>query len=208
MNAICFFVEPTDRVRISLRRYVSSEREKCDRSGLGYHDAVLGPIGESPAAFAEREDRRVLLNPFEQSISRQDERWPAECACGRAFTEADEWQVWQDLLYRRTDTGAIVTLRDKVPGMMWDAWWHPKDYKGQDGRSLCVVLPNGHEWMIDGRASNCTKPQDREHRCWVRHGEPPVLTVDKNGNTCAAGAGSIGVPGWHGFLRNGVLEEC
>jgi hypothetical protein len=29
------------------------------------------------------------------------------------------------------------------------------------------------------------------------------LHVDKNGNTCAAGAGSIITGKWHGFLHNG-----
>lgn len=42
-------------------------------------------------------------------------------------------------------------------------------------------------------------------RCWVRHGEPPIVTVNKDGLTCAAGAGSIGIGGgeryYHGFLQ-------
>lgn len=75
-------------------------------------------------------------------------------------------------------------------------------------RHLCVVLPNGHWWVIDSRCSNCTKPEDQTHRCWVRHGEPPNVTVDKDGETCAAGSGSILADGWHGFLRNGELVEA
>lgn len=46
-------------------------------------------------------------------------------------------------------------------------------------------------------------PDDAEHRCWIRHGEPPLITVDKNGLTCAAGAGSIQCRDYHGFLRDG-----
>ena len=103
------------------------------------------------------------------------------------------------------------------PGdMYWASWYH------QDGRCvlgkwdncndprghLMVVLPNGHTWDIDGRASNCDMKDERTHRCWVRHGEPPNITVDKGGHTCHAGAGSIIGGEWHGFLRNGVLEEC
>jgi hypothetical protein len=68
---------------------------------------------------------------------------------------------------------------------------------------LYVVTPGGHWWDIDGRASNCTMKDDKQHRCWVRHGEPPNVTVDKAGLTCKAGAGSIKVDGYHGFLRNG-----
>lgn len=52
---------------------------------------------------------------------------------------------------------------------------------------------------------NCTMPYDYEHRCWVRHGEPPAITVDKQGHTCAAGAGSIQCGSYHGFLEDGAL---
>lgn len=88
---------------------------------------------------------------------------------------------------------------------MWDAWWY--SWKGADEKSLMVVTPDGWTWNIDGPASNCTMPDDREHRCWVRHGEAPEITVDKDGLTCGAGAGSIQTPKWHGFLRNGYLVE-
>lgn len=81
-------------------------------------------------------------------------------------------------------------------------------HKGEDGRTLWVKLPNGDMWCVDSRASNCTKPEDTEHRCWVRHGEAPNITVDKVGNTCSAGAGSIQSGSYHGFLRNGYLEQA
>lgn len=79
---------------------------------------------------------------------------------------------------------------------------------GPDGRHLVCVTPAGH-WRIDSRASNCTMIDDDEHRCWIRHGSPEAgdLHVDKNGKTCAAGAGSIQMGSWHGFLHNGVLYK-
>lgn len=80
-------------------------------------------------------------------------------------------------------------------------------WKGADGRCLAVILPNGREWMIDAEASNCTRKGDRTHKCWVRHGEPPNITVGKDGETCDAGAGSIMAGDYHGFLRDGVLTE-
>jgi hypothetical protein len=92
------------------------------------------------------------------------------------------------------------------PGALWFAPW--KKRFGFDGKALYCRLPGGHDWFIDGRCSNCTLPNDTQHRCWVRHGEPPYITVDKNGNTCSAGAGSIIVPNWHGFLRQGYLEQA
>lgn len=72
-------------------------------------------------------------------------------------------------------------------------------------KHLVVVTPDGHWWDIDSRASNCTMKEDKVHRCWVRHGDPPNVTVDKQGATCNAGAGSIQTPDWHGFLRDGKL---
>lgn len=98
------------------------------------------------------------------------------------------------------------------PGDMWwvDCYGNGKGgcvfhSEGCDGRHLFVITPDGQDWDIDGRASNCTRPDDDVHRCWVRHGEAPGITVDKRGNTCAAGAGSIAMPGYHGFLRNGAF---
>lgn len=86
---------------------------------------------------------------------------------------------------------------------------------GSDGLSVICVIPSSHYkrgktyWYIDRRATNCTMKDDKEHRCWVRHGTVgDAIHVDKNGNTCAAGAGSIAVPGFHGFLHNGVLRDC
>lgn len=140
----------------------------------------------------------------------------------------------RDCDWRRTDTGDIVcrgsTWRPHgVPvGAMWyseyqgdhfpkgPADYHPHivpegrnkpaqpSYMFQSGPHLHVMTPGG-EWNIDSRASNCTLPYDYEHRCWVRHGEPPNITVDKNGRTCAAGAGSIQCGTYHGFLRAGEL---
>lgn len=77
---------------------------------------------------------------------------------------------------------------------------------GPDGICLMVRLPNGHDWMVDSEASNCTR-KGEPHQCWVRHGDPREcrVSVDKNGDTCAAGAGSIQGGDWHGFLRDGVL---
>jgi hypothetical protein len=87
---------------------------------------------------------------------------------------------------------------------MYYASWLPKDmyWDNKTDEHLMVITPGG-EWCIDSRASNCTLPNDRLHRCWVRHGEPPNITVDKAGHTCSAGGGSIISGNYHGFLRNG-----
>ena len=106
----------------------------------------------------------------------------------------------------RVDTGEKIEGRpwNAEPGAMWFATVHhvPAFYP-HPGPNLHVVCPDGTVWNIDMRATNCTRPDDDTHHCWCRHGEPPNVTVDKNGDTCQAGAGSIATPGYHGFLRNG-----
>jgi hypothetical protein len=95
------------------------------------------------------------------------------------------------------------------PGcFFWNDYLPEKAYfDNQEGPMLMLVLPNGNHWNIDSRASNCGNIQDRQHRCWCRHGEVPNITVDKNGLTCNAGAGSIQSGNYHGFLKNGELTE-
>lgn len=78
------------------------------------------------------------------------------------------------------------------------------DWSNCNGKHLIVEVPDGDLWDVDHRAINCSAPWDREHRCWVRHGELPFITINKNGYTCDVGGGSVlTVKKWHGFLRNG-----
>lgn len=129
--------------------------------------------------------------------------------------------------YVRPDTGELMVSPLPV-GAVYAAegWGHgPQNWRTKradgrdqyvtrvnevDGRVLVCVCPDGHPWTIDARASNCTMPDDDEHWCWVRHGsaEAGTLHVDKNGVTCAAGAGSIATGKWHGFLHGGQLVTC
>lgn len=129
------------------------------------------------------------------------------CSCGK---QAAQVSAGWSPLYKRSDTGEIIGGKSKLPpGACYDSP-HYHDWRtGPDGRSLSVVLPNGDHWFIDNRASNCTKPEDKIHRCWIRHGRPEdgTLHVDKAGDTCTAGAGSIAVDGYHGFLHNGYLTD-
>lgn len=196
-----FFIEPTDRQKASLRRYHDT-KERCEASGCGYHNAHTSiedlPVGDASVSFRDADEARAW-----------DSRWPTHCACGYEFADADEWQLFAQTIYRRADTGEEMTLRDAPVGACWDAHWMGARHKGADGRCLWVKTPGG-DWMIDGRAKNCTMPGDNDHRCWVRHGRPEdgTLHVDKDGHTCAAGAGSIIVGSYHGFLHNGHLTPC
>jgi hypothetical protein len=212
----CFLVTPLEKCAIYSRRYTSPNTPgltKWDCS-TGHHDAqVYVKTVEDP--IDEERDRYRYSGDWRRY--KDDPRWPTKCdKCDYSFSDSDERQEFTDPLYHDLQ-GKVYTLRGRqpefcppgilpaTPGMMWDAWWYSR--KGPDGLSLVVICPGGSEWMIDSRASNCTMKDDEVHRCWVRHGTPPELTVDKNGNTCAAGAGSIQTSNWHGFLRGGCLVE-
>lgn len=116
-----------------------------------------------------------------------------------------------DSLYRRVGTDEVMTIKDAPPGAMFRAPWYTWITSQDAGAPLCVKLPNGWQWCIDEQAANCTMKDDarqQRHHCWIRHGQPPDVTVDKQGSpTCAAGAGSIVAEDYHGFLRNGWLED-
>ena len=201
----------TDRVRRELRRYGGSAVDRknvCPIWGT-YHNASV---------FLD-----IIIDKDQVSGDKwphDDQRWPKICDCGQyTFIDNDNWQIFTQHLWKR-DTGDEYTLNEAPPGAMWYADWMTEKldkskvgnmWRGPDDRCLVVKCPDGHNWMIDDQASNCTMKEDKIHKCWVRHGVPPQITVDKitNGDdrTCNAGAGSIQTPKWHGFLTNGILSE-
>lgn len=137
----------------------------------------------------------------EEAQRRSDAKWL------EGDIESSGWEP----MYRLPD-GREVSQTDLPVGAVWDcpAYHDVPQWCGPDGLALWCKLPNGHEWHIDGRASNCTKPDDRVHKCWCRAGDPRTgtLHVTKEGLTCAAGAGSILSGDYHGFLVHGVLQDC
>lgn len=199
----CFLITPTNSYWRYLRRYRSKSDDAPCPTAKGYHDSF---------ALIERVEDVIQ----EREWPWNDPRWPTHCSCGYKFMESDEHQVFHDRIWKRTDNGADVSLRDNSPGSMWFAPWLNSQtrYANLPDGPLCVICPDGHCWEIDGRASNCTLPHDNLHRCWIRSGTPPAITVSKEGGpTCGCGC-SIGTPGkvpgtynWHGFLRDGVFVE-
>ena len=204
MGIKCFWLEPTDREKRYLRRYAANST--CT-GPMSYHDAMVF-LDESKEVMSEEGTHWIDSGQTAQDFKDHPD-WPTHCTCGYEFNDKDERQLFSSHIYRRVDTGEEMTLRDAPDGAMWDAtWFHSvPSWCGPDGRAIVCRVPKNHDWQIDGTASNCTRP-DEPHKCWVRHGEPPNLTVDKNGDTCAAGAGSILTKDWHGFLRNGELVSC
>ena len=183
--------------RAALRVYWGKDcPDSCGRGKSGYHNAQI-PLSDTDK-----------VGDWDFCGSPEDyphDRWPTKCDHCEASPAGDaKRQVFRKRLYG-TDSGL------PEPGdLYWADWYASRKEEGGcvyhdncEGRHLFAVTPNGKQWDIDGRASNCTRPNDRVHRCWVRTGEPPNVDVGKGGDTCAAGAGSIAVDGYHGFLRNG-----
>ncbi len=142
------------------------------------------------------------------------EMWPTACKCCGAPVPAQDGppkalgetgpyvhrQVSAERLY---DTASGKPEPGDVYRLAWHEPGHCPYWDNCDGVHLQGITPNGERWDISSRASNCGLKHDRYHRCWVQHGDPPSLTIDKNGSTCSAGGGSIQVSGWHGFLKAG-----
>ncbi len=192
MSHKVFWSEPIPFARESLRRYCD---DRCSGK-RGYHSAevVLGEI------------ERPLGKTSEGGFNYKDPRWPTKCdACDYVFVPEDHWQHNVTRLYE--GDGKRFILAQAPVGAMWDATWFPESFgRGDDGIALIVMTPGG-DWHVDGRASNCTRPDDKKHKCWVRIGDPRtgIIDVGKMGDTCAAGAGSIMIGDYHGFLQNGIL---
>lgn len=196
-----FFCEPTKKYTQELRRYSNDRACIKDASKYSYCNAsVYLTTFESEPQPVSGDDINFEGDP----------RWPKHCErCSQPFFPEDHFQVNYERIYRRIDTGEEMTLRLMPVGACWNAFWMTDRGHdvGFDGRSLVCRVPGGYDWMIDGGCSNCTKPDDDIHKCWVRHGKPEdeTIHVDKNGNTCSAGGGSIDTGKWHGFLHNGYL---
>jgi hypothetical protein len=172
----------------------------CPKSsdGRGAHEANAH-LADSAALNDEAVGGSEADHPREQ--------WPSCCdLCGEAAPEGAHRYILRSHLYDtpsgKPEPGDVFFLRYHGAGDPCP-WWD-----NCDGLHLHAILPGGHWWDIDSRASNCTLKGERTHRCWVRHGTPPDLHVDKAGHTCAAGAGSISVPGYHGFLHHGAFTSC
>lgn len=208
MGIQCFFIKETGKTVLSLRRYCNGITECTTNNGIG-HTAQVG-IEEKGDVDTDGYVRDIERGEL---FEKYKDNFPVKCDCGYEFTDADPKQIYSKREYIDAQ-GNTMTLRSAAVGAMWYADYYMHEgtnfCKGPDGHCLVVRTPGG-DWIVDSRASNCTLPDDDVHKCWVRSGEPPNITVGKAGFTCSAGAGSIaigtqGTPNYyHGFLQNGEL---
>lgn len=128
------------------------------------------------------------------------DRWrqPGRCITG--------WQKI-DPIKGKPEVGKPHKEKPELFGVavVYPALWMPAGFvwANETEPHLYIQTEEGG-WDIDGRALDCTKPHDRMHRCWVRTGVAPKITVGKSGFTCQAGM--FGGPNYHGVLVNGRLR--
>jgi hypothetical protein len=184
----CVLFKKLPKIRRHFRRFSFSNEHKCTGSPgqNSYCNAwVFRDIIEYHSDIIEVQDQPPHDDP----------RWPSKCEkCDYVFTDADNWQIFCDWIYQNTDTGEEVAFRDLPVGAMYDSDWYPPDYRGPDGLALTVILPDKTPWVIDGYASG----PPRVPHAWTRTGIPPKVSASP----------SILTPGYHGWLKDGVLTDC
>lgn len=189
---VCFFIEPADTGVESLRRYSSGSTCPLPH---GYHNTSVD-ISIIPWAIPHH---GAGLLPSDEL--KADPRWPKACACGYEFKPDDPWQHNVHRHFVDKVSGSRYQLASAPPGAMWNAdWLHRFDRSTADGIWLCVRLPNGADWLVDGPSRNSDGTLGPG---WQRTGVPPKVTVRPS---IWAGQGRPNA--WHGYLTDGVLTEC
>ena len=205
----CYWLEPTGRERISLRRFTFSLHADAEGERPGHRDCPASERwGHDASVVTEIEADTVWEDhggyvPSEIRPTHDDPRWPAVCAaCGESFLDDDQWQVNGLRLFTRTDTRAEYAMSHgydpKIPGALYDGgpWMRSRftedglGYVGPDDIALVAVLPDGWHWEVDGPARNGGR--------WTRTGDPhnpASLSVSP----------SILAGDYHGFLTAGAF---
>lgn len=180
----------------------------CGTSNLHCARWDVGPaVDDSPASIDYDDRTGVACDHCGESVPWDAPDVPCDCEPDCTETTPPLRRFGSSRTIYDTEDGRLHPgdMRLGVPYLEREHWCSGR-WTNCDGRHLYAILPNGHEWDVDSRANNCDMPDDFTHRCWVREGEPPLVTAGKSGHTCTAGGGSILAGDYHGFLRNGVFD--
>jgi hypothetical protein len=232
-----FWCEPTGKIRRWLRCYQPNDppAEVKDVVGQSLTQRAEEPMPRCTKwccnamklldEVDEEGDESEGVRKFRKGYDAASFPWdafPLVCEDCKKEMTAPKRQIFCDEIYvvKTGERAGQTFCRRELPvGAMLsiECYSDIPDWCGRDGLAINVVTPGG-EWHIDGKANNCTKPDDHAHRCWVRRGDPRTgyLHVDKDATiqeTCEAGAGSIwinqgGPRDWHGFLHRGYLVDA
>jgi hypothetical protein len=192
-------LEETDQARVWLRRHHQGCVAGSYCNAMTHlEDGPWNKIGD----YSGIGDTPFKLEDFPAD----DPRWPTQCEkCGQPFAPEAAYQLFYRPLYRRPDTGALLTLDNLETGMMWGAWWmrdamvsefYKRDWA--DKRPpLYMAMPGGvSEWFMDGIASNGPGWEitgEYPHKLTAR---PSIGKTDDKGNWL-----------YHGWLTDGILSS-
>lgn len=158
---------------------------ECPNSGYHNASAAIGEVSEAEHVAASSDD-----------WPHDDPNWPSACQCGYVFQPGDRWQRNDDRIYHLPDGTEFAFTRSlgmcAPPGTMIRADWYD-DYAGKPGKSWLVALPDGGDWITTQQATG--------GGYWDVTGEPPLITVSPS-------IWHNSPNGWHGWIRNGVLEAA
>lgn len=213
----CYFVAPTGRAAIALRRHLSPPdggTVLCPAHPTWNSHWSSKRIGDVACELrpSETDGRSVWWIDYpDQKPSPEDPRWPTVCDCGFVFPAdaaryLDRWP-----LYAGVPGAEQSRLRDQPPGAMWRADWLEETALpagtqsggahntrlGPEGWCVSVMTPDG-EWSIDTTSSNSG--------FWTRDSLPTDIKAGDRITITASP--SILMRRYHGWLRGGVLVEC
>jgi hypothetical protein len=178
--------EPTGRYQRSLRRYRYSGDAKCPVASYCNAGADIGTVTELERIRASGDD-----------WAHDDPRWPQACEhCGQPFAEADQWQRNDHGIYRLPDGSEFAFKRSlgmcAPPGTMIRIPWYD-EHAGDRGESWLIALPDGGDWITTQGATGGGH--------WTVAGIPPAITASPS-------IWHNQPHGWHGFVRDGFLEDA
>lgn len=183
----CHLLEPWGTAEETYRRFTySSTPSTCTHSWGHDAKAIIDSVPFPLENGLEGASRST-------GMDKHDPRWPTKCeSCGYEFIKTDEWQVNRHRKYLNPGTGDLTVLSRAPVGSMWYAPWLEgiKGFENSPDGNVLVVRTPGGDWVVDGPAKGGGG--------WSRTGTPPQVTANP----------SILMGPYHGWLKNGVLEEC
>lgn len=203
------FIRPVGTREVA-RVYWGKDCPNCLGEGFtGYHNAerLLQTTAEVPTWDAEQGCFPSLVHTTIPAATGKvpPDAWPTKCDHCGATPAADAVVARQFYRAFQYDSPEGVPQRgDCFYRVMGKG--HFCDWDDCDGRHLIIVLPTPSyfEWDTVHRASNCSQPADRAHRCWVVEGEPPKLSSVNSPRRCHGDKRSLEVTGvFHKTLENG-----
>lgn len=191
--------------RESLRAFWGHDCPNCINSGRsGFHNAER-KLRDIPGEIATWDaENKCFTGLGGREVRKSDYAdLPPKCDwCPATIPEDAPWRLERHELFDNPEgepqPNDCFTI-EYGPG-------HYCDWDDCDGKHFIIVLPDRptfNRWDTTHRASNCSAPQDRRHRCWVIVGDPPRVSSVVTDRKCSGGKCSIETPYFHKTIKDG-----